>query len=141
LQLNGGTTLKKLAALLTAGFVTSLIAFGMLLIGLNAFFNPNSVPASDSANDPAGVTDVATTDAQTQINQLQSLIAQYQDREKQYQAQIQQYQNREKQYQTQTQQLNTQVQQLQNVLSELQRRGIIRIQSDGTIQLRVRGDN
>ena len=126
--------MKRLAALLTAGFVTSLIAFGMLLIGLNAFFNPNSVRASDSANDPVGVTNVMTTDAQTQINQLQSLIAQYQDREKQYQAQIQQYQ-------TQTQQLNSQVRQLQGGLSELQRRGIIRIQSDGTIQLLGRGNN
>ena len=133
--------MKRLAALLTAGFVTSLIAFGMLLIGLNAFFNPNSVRANDSVNDPAGVTNVTTADTQTQINQLQSLLAQYQDREKQYQAQIQQFQNREKQYQTQTQQLNSQVTQLQGVLSDLQRRGIIRIQSDGTIQLRGRGDN
>ena len=125
--------MKRLAALLAAGFVTSIIAFGMLLIGLNAFFNPNGVPANDSINDPANAANVTTTDTQAQISQLQSLIAQYQDREKQYQTQIQQYQ-------TQTQQLNSQVRQLQSVLSELQRRGIIRIQNDGTIQLRVRQD-
>ena len=124
--------MKRLAALIAAGLVTSMIAFGMLLIGLNAYFNPNSVPASNSINDPPGVTNAPTTDAQAQISQLQSLVAQYQDREKQYQAQIQQLN-------AQAQQLNTRVQELQGVLVQLQRLGIIRIQSDGTIQLRVRG--
>ncbi len=119
--------MKRIQALIAAFIVTSLVGFGMLAIGVNAAFNSNSVPVSDSPNSPAPAVsaDVQPQSAQqyqARIDQLNSLIAQYQSREQQYQSQLNQ--------------AETQVQQLQAVLQELQRRGIIRIQSDGTILLR-----
>lgn len=133
--------MKRIQALIAAVIVTSLVGFGMLAIGVSAAFNPNSAPVSDAPDSSAPA--ISAGDALTQSNSENDLLAQYQNREKQYQAQITQlnnliaqYQSREKQYQSQLNQANTQVQQLQAVLDELQRRGIIRIQSDGTILLR-----
>ncbi len=122
--------MKRLIAILTAAVITSVIALGMLVVGVSAMVNPNSVPATDSPDAPAAVAQTTTTSdpqAAAQINQLKSLVTQYQ--------------NREKQYQTQIDQLNQQVQQLQGVLQQLQRMGIIRINADGTIQLRRGRDN
>jgi len=52
----------------------------MLFVGADALFNPNSVPVSDAAPNPAPVSSVTTTDAQAkaQIAQLQNLVSQYQ---------------------------------------------------------------
>ncbi len=124
--------MKRLVAILTAAVVTSLIALAMLVVGVNAVTNPNSVPVSDSPNIPSAVTQPTSTadpQAAAQINQLKSLVAQYQ--------------SREQQYPTQVNQLNSQVQQLQGVLQQLQQLGIIRINADGSIQLGRgrRGDN
>lgn len=137
--------MKRIQALVAAAVVAGVIGFGMLAIGVNAAFNPNSVPVSDSPDN--SVAPVDSGDAQS-LSQSSDVIAQYQNREKQYQAQINQlndqiaqYQNREKQYQVQMDQLTTQVQQLQQVMNELQRRGVIRILGDGTIQLRGGGGN
>lgn len=133
--------MKRIQALVAAVVVTTVIGFGMLAIGVSAAFNPNSVPVSDSPADSSAA--VNAPDVQSQTSQSNDLVAQYQSREKQYQAQINQlnnliaqYQGREKQYQAQLDQATTQVQQLQQVLNELQRRGVIRILGDGTIQLR-----
>lgn len=132
--------MKRIQAIVAAFVVTAFVGFGMLAIGVSAAFNPNSVPVSDSPADPSAV---SAAEANPQSSQSSDLVAQYQSREKQYQAQINQlnnliaqYQSREKQYQTQLDQATGQVQQLQQVLNELQKRGIIRILSDGTIQLR-----
>ncbi len=116
--------MKRIAAIIVAALVTGLIAVCILFVGANAVLKPNSVPVNDSPNSAAVVSNTNATDAQAQaqIQQLQSLVQQYQARDQQYQAQIDQ--------------LNGEVQQLQNVLLELQQRGIIRIQSDGSIQLR-----
>jgi hypothetical protein len=137
-------SLKQILALVAAFLVTSVIGLGMLAIGANAATNSNSVPVSDAPGVSAA--DTSAGDAQAQSGQSSDLTTQYQNREKQYEAQINQlnnlitqYQSREKQYQTQLNQATTQAQQLQQVLNELQRRGVIRIMSDGSIQLR-RGD-
>ncbi len=117
--------MKRLMAILTAAIVTSVIALGMLLVGASAMMNPNSIPVSDSPDVPAAVAQTTTTSdpqAAAQINQLKSLVTQYQ--------------GREKQYQTQVDQLNQQVQQMESVLQQLQRVGVIRINGDGTIQVR-----
>ena len=143
--------MKQIQALIAAVVMTVLVGLCMLVVGINAVSNPNTVPVLDAP--PSA--DAASNQVDTsQSQQTNNLIAQYQDREKQYQAQIQQlnnlvsqYQSREKQYQDQlnqanaaAQQANATAQQLQNILVELQRRGIIRIMSDGSIQLRRGGD-
>ncbi len=115
--------MKRITAIIAAAVVTALIAFGMLVVGASAIFNPNSVPVSDSPVSSAAVSNTTTDpQAQAEISRLQSLVSQYQNREQQYQAQLNQ--------------LNQQVQQYQDILVQLQQRGIIRIGQDGSIQLR-----
>jgi peptidoglycan hydrolase CwlO-like protein len=117
--------MKRLYALIAAAIITVLVGLGMLAIGVNAVLNPNTVAASSTPGDPANNVSTKSPDAQAQVRQLQDLVAQYQDREKQYQAQL----NQE----------DTQLQQYQQLLIELQRRGLIRINGDGSIQLPRRG--
>ena len=135
--------MKQILALVAAVIVTGTVGLGMLAIGVSAATNPNSIPVSNSPNSAAAASD-PPSGAQAASAQQSDLIAQYQAREKQYQAQIdqlntliKQYQSREQQYQTQLGQVNAQAQQLQSILLELQRRRIIRILSDGTVQLLV----
>ncbi len=127
--------MKRFQALIAAVIITALVGAGMLAIGANALLNPNTVVA---ANAPASSTisggpttgnasaaaNTSPAAAQAQIQQLQNLVAQYQSREQQYQALLNQDQ--------------AQLQQYQALLNELQRRGIIRVNGDGTIQLRQR---
>ena len=117
-----GRKLKRILALLTAVLVTCLIGFAMLAVGVNAVSNPNAVPVSNS---PAVSAPASQT--QSQIEQLQSLVKQYQSREQQYQARLAQDE--------------AQLQQYQSLLMELQRRGVIRVNPDGSLQLRRDGLN
>ena len=115
--------MNRMKALAVSLVITGLIACAMLAIGASALFNPNGVAASNTPGvsaPPAGA--VSSTDVQ----QLQDVVRQYQEREKQYQSQLDQ--------------ANAQVQQYQSILAQLQRRGVIRILSDGTIQVRAQGD-
>lgn len=131
--------MKRLQALAAAVIITSLVGLGMVAVGVNAVVNPNTVAASNAPGDPATDVSAVLPDAQAQVKQLQDLVAQYQDREKQYQAQLTQYQTRDQQYQAQLNQAGTQLQQYQQLLVELQRRGLIRINGDGSILLPRRG--
>jgi septal ring factor EnvC (AmiA/AmiB activator) len=124
--------MKRLQALIAAAIVTGLIGLGMLAIGVNAALNTNVVAASNAPGDPPAAVASTTPQAQAQISQLEGLIKQYQNREQQYQAQL-------NQATTQLEQANTQLQQYQQLLVELQRRGLIRIGSDGSIQVPRRG--
>jgi peptidoglycan hydrolase CwlO-like protein len=131
--------MKRTSALIAAVVITTLVGVGMLAIGVNAAVNTNTAPIKNAPGDPATNTDVASPDVQAQVAQLQNLVAQYQDREKQYQAQIAQYQSRDQQYQAQLNQSGAQLQQYQQLLIELQRRGLIRINGDGSILVPRRG--
>ncbi len=117
--------MKRFQALVAATITTALVVFGVLVIGVDAASNSDSVPVSDS---PAAAISTLSTPAQarTQIDQLQDLISQYQDREQQYQAEIS---NLSQQLSDATQQ----AQQLQQILIALQQRGVIRISRDGRI--------
>lgn len=125
--------MKRIQALIAATIITALIGLGMLAIGVDAALNSSSLPGGDNL---ASLTTIVTTAsantpddrAQAQIGQLQDLVAQYQNREKQYQARLNELSQR-------LSQANSQVQQLQGILTELQNRGVIRILSDGTIQV------
>jgi septal ring factor EnvC (AmiA/AmiB activator) len=135
--------MKRIRAVIAAVMITGLVGLGMLAIGANAALNPNTVAVSNAPGDPPAPAVAATSSqTQTQINHLQDLIAQYQNREKQYQAELNQAKTQLQQYQsllTELNQADTQLQQYQALLAELQRRGLIRVNSDGSIQLRQRG--
>jgi TolA-binding protein len=132
--------MKRKPALIAAFLTTFVIAIVMVLVGANALFNPNSVPVSTSptavsASDPGGgVVAVSASTTSDQIQQLNTLIAQYQQRE-------QQYQQREQQYQQQLNDAVSQVQQLENVLQQLQAMGVIRIDQNGQISVPRRFGN
>jgi len=138
--------MKRLQALIAAAIIAGLIGLGMLAIGVNAALNSNTVAVSNAPGDPAVDVSADSPQAQAQVKQLQDLIAQYQSREKQYQAQVTQYQNREQQYQAQLNQAKAQIDQAsaqlqayQQLMIQLQRSGLIRINSDGSIQVPRRG--
>ena len=116
--------LKRILALLTAVLVTGLIGFAMLAVGVIAVLNPNTVPVSNSpfVSAPASLSQSQVEPSQSQVEQLQSLVRQYQSREQQYQARLAQDE--------------AQLQQYQGLLMELQRRGVIRVNPDGSLQLR-----
>jgi hypothetical protein len=127
-----GGPLKQILALVMAFLVTSMVGLGMLVIGANAATNPNSIPVS---NVPGDSTAAVSTGAQSSSGQPGDVTAQYQAQIIQLNSLITQYQSREKQYQAQLDQATTQAQQSQQILDELQRRGVIRILSDGTVQI------
>lgn len=143
--------MKTFPAILFALATTAVIAFSLFAVGANALLNKNSTPVLSSP----GVSDVsaassqavslpanaaADQQAQLKIDQLNQLVSQYQDREQQYQAQLKDAAQKLDEANTQLAQANQQVDQAsqmittyQNVLAELQRRGLIRITSDGRI--------
>jgi TolA-binding protein len=129
--------MKKHGVALLVAFVISLIVgVGMFVIGGNAAMNPNGVPAANSPG--SGRSLAAGSGAQTtqsQIDQLQGLVAQYQSREQQYQQREQQYQSQLSSVQQQLDQANAAVQQYQQVLVYLQQLGIIQVDRSGRILL------
>ena len=116
---------KQYTALLAAFAITICIGAGMLLISVSALMNKNGVPVADS---PAAATATAQVKSaeQAQIQQLQSLVTEYQTREVKYQSELQiAGQN--------LQQVNNQIRQYQMLLMALQSRGYITIDSNGQI--------
>ncbi len=112
--------MKRVQALIAATLITGLVAVVMLAIGVNAVFNTQSVPVSNTRADVSLTS--AGAGSSTNIAELQTEIAQYQSREQQYQQQLAQ--------------ASQQVQELEQVLGVLQQQGLIRIGSDGQIQIR-----
>jgi hypothetical protein len=124
--------MKIIPALLAALLITVLVGAGIFVVGVNAFFNPNTVQVSNApqaASAAGSDTQVSQNlSDQQQIQQLQGLVQQYQQREKQYQDQLN----------TAAQRLNQDNQQLQSyqqLLGALQQAGIIRITSDGQVMI------
>src|SRR5512137_844716 len=122
---------KQVIAALFAFIITALVALSMLVVGVNAAFNPNGVKASDSPSQAVANNSTSTSSSQAQINQLQSQVAQYQAREQQYQAAL----NSDNQ---QFSQASQEIQMIQELLAYLQNRGLIQIDNQGRIT--VTGD-
>jgi len=127
---------KQLIAFIAAVLITGTIALSMFVVGANALANQNGTVASNS---PSSQSSVATTGSTTtssdqgQIAQLQSLVAQYQSREQQYQTAL----NTDN---TQLAQAASEMQTIQQLLTYLESRGIIQINSQGQITVMTRGD-
>jgi septal ring factor EnvC (AmiA/AmiB activator) len=139
--------MKKKPAIIAAFITTLVIAVAMLLMGMNAIYNPNTVPVSnapatvDPAINAASAANIAPVSANTSdtVQQLQNLISQYQQRDQQYQQQVQTLQSQLQQVQTQLNQANSASAQYQSLLSQLQTRGIITIDSSGNVFVSRRG--
>jgi len=128
--------MNKKPALIAAFLTTAVIAVVMLMIGISAYINPDSVPVNSSPVTQANASNVSLAQAagSDQVAQLQALVAQFQSREQQYQA-------REQEYQSQLSQANTQIQQYTQILTQLQQRRIISIDRNGQISIPRRQDN
>lgn len=119
---------KQYTALLAAFAITVCVAAGMLLVSVSALINKNGTPVADS---PAAATATAEakTAEQAQIQQLQSMVNEYQTREVTYQTELSSAgQNLQK--------ANDQLRQYQMVLMALQQRGYITVDSNGQITIR-----
>jgi hypothetical protein len=124
---------KPINAVLVALLITACMGLSILGIGGAALFNKNGISSSNSPAQSTNGTGLNSAQQVSQTDQMQNLIAQYQDHE-------QQYKQREQQLQEQLAQANAQVQQdqqligqMQNLLSALQQRGLIRITNDGRV--------
>ncbi|MGE5263917.1 MAG: hypothetical protein ACM3S0_11090, partial [Acidobacteriota bacterium] len=72
--------MKRVIAVVTAAVITLIVGLGMLVVGVNAVLNPNSIPVSNSPAEASAINNLPTstdTNSQGQIAQLQSLVAQY----------------------------------------------------------------
>ncbi len=114
--------MKRLQAIIAAAIVTGLVALCMMLIGVNALLNPNTVQASNAPGS------AAVSAANPAPNNVQNNGASA--------AQITELQNQIAQYQQQLDQANAQLGQYQQILQQLQQVGVIRITGDGQILLR-----
>jgi hypothetical protein len=122
--------MKILPAIIAAFLITALVGMGMLVVGGNALFNQNTIPVTDSPQAVGAASSGSQLNQpaadQLSVQQMQSLVQQYQQREKQYQAEL----NTAAQRLTQA---NQQAQSYQQVLEALAQQGIIRITADGQI--------
>ena len=118
---------KQHAALLAAFAITICIGAGMFLISANAFLNRNGIPVANSPAEATATAEIKSAE-QAQIQQLQSLVAEYQTREGQYQNEL-------KSAGQDLQRANNQIRQYQTVLAALQNRGYIEI-DNGQIFIR-----
>jgi peptidoglycan hydrolase CwlO-like protein len=115
--------MKKIPAIIAALVTTAVVVLAMLIMGVNAFFNPTSVQAASSpssANTQAAASDTIQVSA-AQVQQLQQ--------------RINEYQNREQQYQTQLNQAKQEIQQYQQLFGALQQMGILRVDQNGQIMV------
>ena len=119
---------KQYTALLVAFAVTICMGAGMLLVSGSAMLNKNGLPV---ANSPAQATATAVVKSaeQAQIQQLQSMVGDYQTREVKYQTEL----NSAGQ---QLLQAKSQLRQYQMLLTALQNRGYIGVNSSGQIVIR-----
>jgi hypothetical protein len=117
---------KQVIAFLSAFIITAVVALSMLVVGVNAATNPNSVPVSNSPVSSAAKDISSQASVQDQIAQLQAQVAQYQVREQQYQAAL----DSDNQ---QLSQASQEIQMIQQLLAYLQSRGLIRIDNQGQI--------
>jgi hypothetical protein len=118
---------KQYTALLVAFAVTICMGAGMLLVSGSALLNKNGLPVANSPAQ-ATATAVVVSAEQAQIQQLLSLVTQYQTREVKYQSELSAAGQ-------QLQQANSQLQQYQTLLLALQNRGVIAIDESGRVSI------
>ena len=75
---------KPFMAVLIAFVVTACVGASIIAIGGAAMVNKNGAQVSNSPDQASGVLAATTSQQSDQVNQLQSLVSQYQDREQQY---------------------------------------------------------
>jgi len=115
--------MKHLPALFTALVITTVIGLGILVIGVNALTNTNTVALQNSPNSSITANDPANNNANTGGSSATAS------------SDVQQLQQQVSALQSQLDQANQTIQQYQSLLSVLQQREIIHIDQNGNIYL------
>jgi peptidoglycan hydrolase CwlO-like protein len=123
---------KHVIAALIAVLMTACVGTSVFAIGESALLNQNGVPPANSAKQASTAADMSVSQG-SELDQLRSLVSQYQDHERQYQAREQQLQDQLAQANAQIKQDQELVQQVQRLLGALEQRGMISITNDGRI--------
>ena len=106
--------MKKISPILTALLITVVIGFGVMVVGVSAFTNKNTVPLQNTPGDSAASSTVSNPAPSADVQQLNQQISDLQSQLNQADQAIQQY---------------------QSLLLALQQRGVIQIGNDGNIYL------
>lgn len=114
--------MKHVSAIITALLITTAIGLGIMVIGVSAINNPNSVPLQNSPSTSTGST---LTDASAGQNNSAASTP----------TQVQQLQQQVSNLQLQLNQAGAEIQQYQSLILALQQRGIIAIDRNGNIFL------
>ena len=117
---------KILPAILAAGLMIAILGAGMFSIGQNSSLFVRSAAAEDTA---------PTATQSVDLDTLQNVVMQYQQRESQYQQQLQDAADRINSAEQQLAAANQQVQQYQQLLADLQNQGLITLGADGTVTI------
>ncbi|NJD60494.1 MAG: hypothetical protein C3F13_03365 [Anaerolineales bacterium] len=114
--------MKHFSAITTALIITAVLGLGIVVIGVSAFTNTNTVPLQNTPN-----TGLTSNRLSNNTSASQNLAANP--------AQVQQLQQEVNALQSQLQQASQAIQQYQNLLLVLQQRGVISIDENGNIFL------
>ena len=118
---------KHITAFFAALLITVVVGLGMFVIGGNAALNKDGLPVLNSP--VTSRTSNVSLNSQSQVEQLQNLVAQYQQRE-------QQYQNELSAAQQQLDQASGTLQQYQELFQFLVQRGVIQVDQNGRVIVR-----
>ena len=122
---------KQIMAILTALFITGILALAVGTVGVNAMLNNKGTAVSNSPAQSAASNSAVSPSDKALIADLQNQIAVYQARDQQYQAALQSDNQ-------QLAQVAQQVQTIQQLLVYLQNLGIIQIDNQGQIIVTAR---
>jgi len=119
--------MKHLSAIMTALLITAVIGFGIVVIGVNALTNTNTVALQNSPNDRLAGSSSVNTGGNTALQTVSNS------------ADVQQLQQQVSNLQSQLTQASQTIQQYQSLLMALQQRGVIFIDRNGNIFLHEDG--
>jgi len=119
--------MKHLSALLTALVITAIIGLGIIVIGVSALTNTNTVAIQNSPNASLAASDPVSANSTGTSATTPS--------------DVQQLQQQVNSLQSQLNQSNQALQQYQSLISVLQQRGIIFIDQNGNIYLPEGGES
>jgi len=115
--------MKHISAILTAVIITTIIGLGILVVGVSALSNTNTVALQNSPNTSSTGTNLTNTGGNTAVSSASSS------------SDLQQLQQQVSNLQTQLDQAAQVIQQYQSLLLVLQQRGVIVIDQSGNIYL------
>jgi len=115
--------MKHISAILTAVIITTVIGLGILVIGLSALTNTNTIALQNSPNTSSTGPNLTNTGGDTAVSSASSS------------SDVQQLQQQVSDLQAQLNQASQVIQQYQSLLLVLQQRGVIVIDQSGNIYL------